>query len=104
MCSTGTGGTAGQDLAALGQVTAQLAGVLVVDSGHLVNAESTNLLALTGTHTLFVLKLPFTSLSSSASFFFSSAVSVVLSFSSNSFFMFFPYNIKYTPQLLAEGI
>ena len=46
MGSTGTGGTAGQDLATLGQVTAQLAGVLVVDSGHLVNAEGTNLLAL----------------------------------------------------------
>ena len=50
----GTGGTAGQDLAALGQVTAELAGVLVIDSGHLINAESTNLLALAGTHTLFV--------------------------------------------------
>ena len=50
----GTGGTAGQDLAALGQVTAELSGVLVVDGGHLVHAESANLLTLAGTHTLFV--------------------------------------------------
>ena len=51
---TGTGGTAGQNLATLGQVTAELSSVLVIDAGHLVHAESTNLLALAGTHTLFV--------------------------------------------------
>ena len=34
---TGTGGTAGQDLATLGQVTAQLSSVLVVNSGHLIH-------------------------------------------------------------------
>ena len=50
----GTGGTAGQDLAALGQVTAKLCGILVIDAGHLVHAECTNLLALAGTDTLFV--------------------------------------------------
>ena len=52
--STGTGGTAGQNLATLGQVTAELSGVLVIDAGHLIHAECTNLLALAGTHTLFV--------------------------------------------------
>ena len=50
----GTGGTAGQDLAALGQVTAELSGVLVIDAGHLINAESTDRPTLAGTHTLFV--------------------------------------------------
>ena len=50
----GTGGTAGQDLAARGQVTAELAGVLVIDAGHLIHAECANLLTLAGTHTLFV--------------------------------------------------
>ena len=51
--SAGTGGTAGQDLATLGQVTAELCSILVVDSGHLVSTESTNLSTLTGTHGLF---------------------------------------------------
>ena len=51
---TGTGGTAGQDLATLGQVTAQLGSILLIDSSHLVNAEGAYLLTLTGTHTLFV--------------------------------------------------
>ena len=50
----GTGGTAGQDLSTLGQVTTELCSVLVIDSGHLGNSESTDLLALAGTHTLFV--------------------------------------------------
>ena len=55
MGCAGTGGTAGQNLAALGQVTAELGGVLVIDAGHLVHAERANLLALPGTHsTLFV--------------------------------------------------
>ena len=52
MCCAGTGGTAGQDLAALGQVTAELCSILVIDAGHLLNAESTYLLALAGTNTL----------------------------------------------------
>ena len=50
----GTGGTAGQDLAALGQVKAELCSVLRVDNCHLVNAEITYLLGLAGTPTLFV--------------------------------------------------
>ena len=54
MSGAGTGGTAGQNLAALGQVTAELRGVLVIDAGHLIRAERSNLLALTRTHTLLV--------------------------------------------------
>jgi hypothetical protein len=50
----GTGGTAGQNLAALGQVTAELAGVLVIDAGHLIHAKCANLSALAGANTLFV--------------------------------------------------
>ena len=50
----GAGGTAGQDLATLGQVTAELCSIVVIDSGHLVGTEGSYLLALTGTHTLFV--------------------------------------------------
>ena len=50
----GTGGPAGQGLAALGQVTADLCSVLIVDSSHLVHAECAYLLALAGTNTLFV--------------------------------------------------
>ena len=50
----GTGGTAGQDLATLRQVTAEFAGVLVIDAGHLIHAKCANLSALAGANTLFV--------------------------------------------------
>ena len=52
MGSAGTGGTAGQDLAALGQVTAELSGILVVDVLDLIDAEAAYLLALTRTHSI----------------------------------------------------
>ena len=50
----GAGSTTGQDLATLGQVTADLCSVLVIDAGHLIHAECANLLALAGANTLFV--------------------------------------------------
>ena len=52
MGSAGTGGTAGQDLAALGQVTAKLHSVFEIDVRHLINAEGANLLALARMNTL----------------------------------------------------
>ena len=54
MGSAGTGGTAGQDLAALGQVTAELSGILVVDVLDLIDAEGTNLLPLVAWTSLIV--------------------------------------------------
>ena len=54
MSGAGAGGTAGQNLATLGQETAKLCSVLVIDAGHFVHAESAYLLALAGTNTLFV--------------------------------------------------
>jgi hypothetical protein len=52
MGSAGTGGTAGQDLAALGQVTAKLHSVFEIDVRHLINAEGANLLALARMNTI----------------------------------------------------
>ena len=46
MHCAGSGGTAGQDLAALGHITAQLCGILIVDAGGLVNAKLANFSAL----------------------------------------------------------
>ena len=40
------GGTTRQDLAALGHVTAELCGVLIVDEGSLINTELANFSAL----------------------------------------------------------
>ena len=52
MSSAGTGGTAGQDLAALGQVTAELDSVFEIDVRHLINAEGANLLTLARMNTI----------------------------------------------------
>ena len=52
MGSAGTGGTAGQDLAALGQVTAKLHSVFEIDVRHLINSEGANLLALARMNTI----------------------------------------------------
>ena len=49
MLGAGTGHTAGQDLAALGNVTAKLGDVLVVDVLDLLGAEGADLAALAGT-------------------------------------------------------
>ena len=46
MGGAGTGGTAGQDLAALGQVTAELRSVFEIDVRNLIDAEGADLLAL----------------------------------------------------------
>ena len=46
MSSAGAGGTAGQDLAALGQVTAELRSVFEIDVRNLIDAEGADLLAL----------------------------------------------------------
>ena len=46
MRSAGTSRTAGQDLAALRQVTAEFRSVFEIDVGNLVDAERANLLAL----------------------------------------------------------
>ena len=52
MSSAGAGGTAGQDLAALGQIAAQFGRILVIDMLDLIHAEAAYLLALTGTHSI----------------------------------------------------
>ena len=49
MSSAGAGSTAGQDLAALGNVAAELGGILEIDARSLVDAEVTYLLALART-------------------------------------------------------
>ena len=54
MGCAGAGSTARQDLATLGQITADLCSVLVIDAGHLIHGECANLLALAGANTLFV--------------------------------------------------
>ena len=46
MLGANTGSAAGQDLAALGQVTAKLGGVLVIDGSSLIDAELANFPAL----------------------------------------------------------
>ena len=48
----GTGSTAGQDLAALGQITTQLGSILVINALNFIHAEAANLLALAGTHSI----------------------------------------------------
>ena len=54
MHGTGAGGTTGQDLAALGNVTAQFCGILIIDLLNLVHAEGTNLSALTAARTSII--------------------------------------------------
>ena len=49
MGCAGAGSTAGQDLAALGNVAAELGGILEIDARSLVDAEVTYLLALART-------------------------------------------------------
>ena len=51
MHSTGTGGTAGQDLGALADEAAQLGGILIIDMLALIHAELANLTALTAVAT-----------------------------------------------------
>ena len=46
MHSANTGGAARQDLAALGDIAAELCGVLIVDRGCLINTELANFSAL----------------------------------------------------------
>ena len=48
MLGAGTGGTAGQDLAALRKIFLQAGSILVIHMGHLVNTELANLSALAG--------------------------------------------------------
>ena len=52
MGSAGTSRAAGQDLAALGQVTAELCSILEIDVLDLIDAEAANLLAAARTYTV----------------------------------------------------
>lgn len=54
MLCAGTGGTTGQNLAALGNVAAQLGSVLIVNLLDLVHAEGTDLSALTSARTSII--------------------------------------------------
>ena len=50
MLCAGAGHTAGQDLAALGNISAKLSSILEVDLFHFINTERTDLSTLAGTH------------------------------------------------------
>ena len=52
MSSAGAGSTAGQDLAALGSIAAELGGILEINARNLIDAEVTYLLALARTSLL----------------------------------------------------
>jgi len=56
MHSAGTGGSAGQNLATLGKIAAELCGILVIDRLSLIYAECANLsaLAIAASHVLLV--------------------------------------------------